>query len=512
MNSKRLSINFVSNIIQFLTSLTISFFFTPYIVSTVGEEGYGFYSIACTCISYFTVLATAMNSMASRFITIEYHNGSKEKVKSYYATTFYSNLFIAFLFSIIIVLCVSQIDKILNVPSEMVSDVKGMFYFVLFAGLLSSVTAVFSSTVFCLDRLDIKSIAMIFISIIRVGLLYVFLTFTDVKLIYLGISYSVSIVFEALVYVVTTIKMMPSVRLSPKDYKISAAKTLVGSGIWNSVNQVNTILSSGLDLLMANLFISPAMAGILSVSKTIPNQLMTLLLMLVNIFLPTLTIAYAKKDKAELKNIFQTSFDIMGIFMGIVMAGFVVVGKEFFELWMPDSNPNLIYILSLLGMTSFWVIGSTQTMGQATLLANKMRVPVLIVLVRNLVGIVIVLTFSNIYSGYAVYIIAAISPILSIFFELLFNVPYASKCVDFPKRFFYRNKMIFIIDIVILILIFSVIKFFVMQSVSWLRLCVCVAICSIIGVLFNMFFFLNRTKRRKLITKFKNKTFSNEKR
>lgn len=504
MNSKRLSINFVSNIIQFLTSLVISFFFTPYIVSSVGEEGYGFYSIACTCISYFTVLATAMNSMASRFITVEYHNGSKDKVKSYYATTFYSNLFIAFLFSIIIVLCVSRIDMILNVPQEMIHDVKGMFYFVLFAGLLSSVTAVFSSTIFCLDRLDIRSVAMIFISIIRVGLLYIFLTFTSVKLIYLGISYSVSIVLESIVYVVTTIKMMPSVRLSPKDYKISSAKTLVGSGIWNSVNQVNTILSSGLDLLMANLLISPSMAGILSVSKTIPNQLMTLLLMLVNIFLPTLTIAYAKKDKAELKSIFQTSFDVLGVFMGIVMAGFVVAGKEFFNLWMPDSNPDLIHVLSLLGMTSFWFIGTTQTMGQATLLANKMRFPVLIVFVRNLVGIVLVWVFSNIFPNYAVYIIATISPILSVLFELFFNVPYASKCIDFPKGFFYKNKIKYIMDVVILILVFSVIKFFILQKVSWWRWCVCVGICSVIGFLFNVFFFLDKERRRQIIMKLKN--------
>lgn len=504
MNSKRLSINFISSIIQFLTALVISFFFTPDIVSSVGEDGYGFYSIACTCISYFTVLATAMNSMASRFITVEYHNGSIEKVKSYYATTFYSNLFVAFLFGIIIVFCVRQIDEILNVPSEIVSDVKGMFYFVLFAGLLSSVTAVFSSTVFCMNRLDIKSIAMIFISIIRVGLLYFFLTFTDVKLIYLGISYSVSVALEALVYVLTTVKMMPSIKLAPKDYKISSAKILVGSGIWNSVNQVNTILSSGLDLLMANLFISPAVAGILSISKTIPNQLMTLLLMLANIFLPALTIAYAKKDKNELMNIFQTSFDILGIFMGIAMAGFVVVGKEFFNLWMSESNPNLIYTLSLLGMIYLGVIGTTQIMGQATLLANKMRLPVLIVLVRNLIGVVLIWSLSSIFPNYAIYLIATVSPILFVMFELLFNVPYASKCIDFPKRFFYKNKIKFIVDIVILIAIFSTIKFFVLQSVSWWRLCVCVAICSITGLLFNVFFFLGREKRKKMIARLKN--------
>lgn len=503
MNSKKLSINFISNIIQFITSLIISFFFTPYIISSVGETGYGFYSLACTCISYFTVLATAMNSMASRFITVEYHKNCNEKVKSYYASTFYANLFIGFLFSIIIILCVGKIDSILNVPTDIIQDVKGMFYFVLFAGLFSSVTAVFSSTVFCLDRLDVKAIAMVFISIIKVVILYCLLRFTNAKLLYLGIAYSVSIVLEALVYIITTIKMMPIVNLSIKDFKLSSVKTLVGAGIWNSVNQINTILSNGLDLLLANLLISPVMAGILGVSKTIPNQLMSLLIMLANIFLPSLTIAYSKKNKTDIKNIFQTSFDVLGIFMGIVMAGFVVLGRDFFMLWMPESSPELLYVLSILGMLSFLSIGSTQCMGNAALLANKLKLPVLITLARNIVGVGVIWLLSILFDEYAVYFIAVVSPISIILFEVLFNVPFSAKCIDVEKWFFYKNKIKFLINVIILIVMFYVIKLIALRNVSWLFLILSIGLCGMCGLTFNFFFYFDKEKRKNTFIKIK---------
>ncbi len=510
MNSKKLSINFIASIIQFLTALIISFFFTPYIVSSVGEAGYGFYSIACTCISYFTVLTTAMNSMVSRFITIAYHNGQTEKVKSYYSTVFYSNLAISFLFSIIVIACVSNINRMLNVPAELLSDVKGMFYFVLFAGLFASVTSVFSSTVFCHDRLDIKSIAMIFISVIRVGLLYYLLAFTDVKLIGLGVAYSVSIVLETLVYIVTTVKMMPIVKLSPREFSFDSAKALVGSGIWNSVNQVNTILLGGLNLILANILVSPAIAGVLSVSTTIPHQLTSLYLTVANIFLPALTIAYSKGKKDELKGIFKTSFDVLGVFMGVVMAGFIVVGKEFFALWMPQSNSTQLYILALLGMVSFFALGNTQTIGQAALLANKMRLPVLIVLLRNIFGLAMVFVFSKLFPSLSVYFIAGVSQAFVILFELFFNVPFSAKCVDIEKRFFYKQKLKFVVNVGALILIFAFVKKIIMSSVTWKYMILCVAICAATGLIFNVFYYFNKATRKSLFVKMKSKLTGNK--
>ena len=504
MNKKRLSINFISGIIQFVTSLIISFFFTPYIVSSVGEEGYGFYSIACTCISYFTVLATAMNSMASRFITIAYHNGEEEKVKSYYSTVFYSNLVISFLFSIIVLFAVANIDSFLNVPLVLVSDVKGMFYFVLFSGLLSSVTSVLSSTVFCMDRLDIKSISLIFISLIKVAVLYCLLTFTDIKLIYLGISYSLSIVLEGLVYVITTAKMMPIVKLQPKLFSFSAAKELIGSGIWNSINQVNTILLNGLDLVFANVLVSASMAGVLSVAKTIPNQIMSLLLILSNIFLPSLTIAYSKNDKSGMKNVFKNSFDVLGLFMGIVLSGFFVLGKEFFALWMPQVNSNLLYTLSMIGVSSFLFSGTTQTIGNAALLANKLRIPVLVTFLRSLVGVALILGLSKALSGYAPYFIVGITPLLTIIYDLAFTVPYASKCIDIEKRFFYKSKLKFLADFAILSVAFYIIKIIV-KPTSWSSLIFAIVCCAVVGCLFNVFFFLSKESRKNFISKIKNK-------
>ena len=501
MNGKRLSINLVSNLIQFATSLIISFFFTPYFVSKVGEVGYSFYSMACTCISYFTVITTAVTSMASRYITIAYHKGDKETVKKYYSSVFYSVFGISILFSVIVVLCVLHIDSLLEVPPELLKSVQILFLLVLFSGLFTTVCSVFSSTVFCLDRLDLKAVALIFVSVVRVVVLFVLFYLFKADIVYLGISYSASVVFEALFYVLSTKKLMPEIKIKPKFFRKKLVKELIGVGVWNSVNQVNTILIVGLDVLMANVLVSPVLAGALSISKTIPNQLISFIIVVANVFLPSLTIAYAHTDKNKMTDVFKTSFDLLGFGSAIVIAGFFACGKTFFALWMPTVETNVLYWTAVLGILPMVSNASTQCMGNSALLAAKMKLPVLVTLGRGILGIVIVYILTK-TTSYGVYAIAGVSSVLTVIYEFAFSVPHSSYCIGVKKWFFYKNKLKFVLNVAMLTVLFSIIVKIVTPE-DWLGLIIVVGICAIFGVICNFFFYFNKDSRKQIINKVK---------
>ena len=501
MNTKRLSINLISNIVQFAISLIISFFFTPYFVSAVGEVGYSFYSIACTCISYFTVITSAVTSMASRHITIAYHNGEKEKVQQYYSTVFYATSLISFLLGIIIVIFVCRIDSLLDIPPELVASVQILFLLVLFSGLIATVCSVFSLTVFCFIRLDIKSIALIIISVIKVAVLVVLLYFFEADIVYLGISYSVSVVLEALFYYFSTKKLMPEIIVKPKYFRKELVSELVGVGIWNSINQVNTILLNGLDLIIANVFVSSTLAGALSISKTIPNQLVTLILMLANIYLPSLTIAYAKKNKDELMGVFKTSFDILGFGTSIVIAGFIASGRQFFELWMPTINTNVLYWTSILAMLPLVFNASTQAMGNAALLAAKLKMPVLITFGRGVVGVALIFVLVK-ATSLGVFAIVGVSSCFTILYDLLFSTPYAAYCSGLKKSFFYKSKLKFILNVAILSAVFLLVLKLV-PITGWGLFIIIAVGCAVFGAIFNFFYYFNRDSRKAMLHRIK---------
>ena len=84
MGNKRLVISVVANIIACLVNMGIGFFLTPYVVNNIGSDAYGFVSLANNFTSYASIITVALNSMAGRFITIEYERGNYKEANSYF--------------------------------------------------------------------------------------------------------------------------------------------------------------------------------------------------------------------------------------------------------------------------------------------------------------------------------------------------------------------------------------------------------------------------------------------
>ena len=83
MKAKKMTINIAASMIAFVVQFLISFILSPYIVSKLGEEAYGFVNLSNNFVSYASLLAVAINAMASRFISVEYNKGNIKKAKKY---------------------------------------------------------------------------------------------------------------------------------------------------------------------------------------------------------------------------------------------------------------------------------------------------------------------------------------------------------------------------------------------------------------------------------------------
>mgnify|MGYP001033624236 CR=1 FL=1 len=70
MEKKRLMINLLVRMVSFVIHLLISFGLSRYVVEKIGADAYGFVSLANDFTGYAEILTVALNSMASRFITV----------------------------------------------------------------------------------------------------------------------------------------------------------------------------------------------------------------------------------------------------------------------------------------------------------------------------------------------------------------------------------------------------------------------------------------------------------
>lgn len=81
-DKKKFALNFAAQIAVLGTQFIISFVLTPIVLQKLGDEAYGFVGLVNNFVSYVAIITAALNAMASRFITVSYHEGIPKGPKS----------------------------------------------------------------------------------------------------------------------------------------------------------------------------------------------------------------------------------------------------------------------------------------------------------------------------------------------------------------------------------------------------------------------------------------------
>ena len=497
MKNKQLAINMVANIFAFIVNLGINFFFTPYLIKTIGKEAYSFFPLANNFISYVNIITVALNSMASRFITIKIHENNDEGANRYFNSVLISNTVIAIILAIPSILFVIFINKILNIPFEILKEVQFLFGFVFLGMILSILTSVFGVATFAKNRLDLSSKRSIESNFIRVISLLLMFSLLTPSVAYIGIANLLVIVFVLITNIHYTKILLPEIIVKKKYFDFHAVKELLSSGVWNSVNQLSMVLLTGLDLLIANIFVGVTASGEYSIVKTIPNFIQQLVGMLVEVFVPQFTILYAQKKHEELLNDINKSIKFMGLIITIPIAFLIIFGDNFFGLWIPGENAGKLYLLSNLTIIPMIVTGSINTIFNVYSVTNKLKVPALVLLITGFVNTLCVFILIR-ETNLGILAIPLVSFVIGLLRNLIFTPIYAAKCLKVRWNTFYKAILRGCIC-ALTMMIFCYIFKHTFNINSWIKLIITGAVCSLAALFINLFIVFNTDDRKEII-------------
>ena len=497
MKNRQLAINMIANILAFIVNIGINFFFTPYLIKTIGKEAYSFFPLANNFIGYINIITVALNSMASRFITIKIHENDNEGANRYFNSVLISNTVIALILILPSMLFVIFIDRILQVPFEILRDIQFLFGFIFSGMILSILTSVFGVATFAKNRLDLSSRRSIESNLIRVISLFLMFILFKPNVLYIGVANLLVIMFVLVTNIHYTKKLLPEVTIGKRYFDSNAVKELLSSGIWNSVNQLSMVLLTGLDLLISNMFVGVSAAGEYSIVKTVPNFIQQLVGVLVGIFVPQFTILYAKKKHQELLDSINKSIKFMGLIITIPIVFLIIFGDTFFSLWIPGENSSKLYLLSNLTIIPMIVTGSINTIFNVYTVTNKLKVPALVLLVTGIVNISIVVILIK-TTNLGILSIPITSFIIGLLRNLIFTPIYASKCLRVKWNTFYKAIVRGCICALTMAVCCYIIKYSFNIN-SWIKLILIGVICAIVSLFINLFIVFKKDERKIII-------------
>lgn len=434
--NRQLTINMIANFINFGISLCISFFLSPYIVRTIGVEANGFITLANNFVNYTSLITIALNSMTGRFVTISLTERKTDDANKYFTSALLANISIAAVLGTIGAFIVLSLKSLINVPSNLLLDVQLLFALLFINCLLGVIGSVFSVATFARNKLYLEYIRTIQGNVARAMVIFLGFIFLTPHVWIVGLGGLVSGIIILIYDVKYTKKLLPEIEIKKSNFCFSYVLILLKSGVWNTVNKLGQILADGLDMLITNLFIDATAMGILSLAKTVPNLIYSLMGSIVGVFTPDFTIMYAQKKFKELVAEVKQSMKIMGVVTNLPVVILIVCGKDFFKLWQPTQNPEQLQLLSIITVACLIFSGSVNCLYNIFTVVNKLKLNSIIVLIHGVLSTIIVFILLK-STSFGIYAVAGVSTTLGILRILAFTVPYGARCLGQKWYTFY---------------------------------------------------------------------------
>lgn len=489
-------VNLAANLLAFAVTLGISFFLSPYIVKNLGAEANGFVTLANNFVSYATLVKIALNAVGSRYIIVSYHRGEFEKANKYYSSLFYGDFLIALVSLLVGGLCVWKLENLINVPTEMLLDVKILFAFVFLNFIFNTITTVFSSVPYIKNKVYLHSIRDIQCNFARAVLLIMLFYIFTPKIYFLGAATLLSgIVLIGYNYYYKT-KLVPELRVCKEDFSWKYIIELVSQGIWNSLTSLGTMLLTSFDLLIANIFINASEMGVLSVAKSMPAMIEGVGGTLASVFFSEMTIYYAKKDTEGLANVVKQSCMIISAMVTIPLAYLIVFGREFYSLWQPTLDPQRLQVISILTCASLIFCAGGHSIATLFTITLHVKESALSVLITGSVSTIITLLLVR-TTSLGVYAVAGVSSCLEIVRTLCYMVPTASRYIGLKWWTFFPTIMRSIISTAIL----GIFGYFMKHLIhvdNWLLLFVSAFIFGGCGLVSNFIIVLDKSAKKNI--------------
>ncbi len=508
LSRKSTIINIFAALITLGVQMFISFWLSPFVVGKLGEEAYGFINLANNFVSYASLVSVAINSMACRYISIEYNSGRLKEAKSYFCSVFIANCFLYGLILIVSLLFIWKMELIINISFSLVQQVKITFLLSFINMGTSLIGTVYTAAAFTTGKMHYNSLVQIISNVIKSVLVLVLFLVLPPKIYYLSLA-TLCAGFVTLYgnYKITE-KMFDDFKIQKEYYSFFKLKRLVKSGFWVLISNISNLLLNGLDLLFSNWFLSSALMGRLSLAKQIPLALSNALGVFSNIFSSSLTKVFASNGNDKLVDEANAQLKILTVFFTVPYAGIIIFGYDFLLLWLRNTNYNTtqyfeIYILMIIVLLDIIISTYMYSVHSIFIAIDRVRIYSITLFVSSIISICITLLVLNI-TNLGVYAIAGTSTIILGITHGIIVPGCASKLLNKPIWTFWKSEIQSWKSLIIMCFIFAIVKrYFVLED--WVHFFMSIIIIGLFGYFLQFLLTFDRNERKEMLNIMKTK-------
>jgi O-antigen/teichoic acid export membrane protein len=363
---KQIKLGAAISYMSILFNILAGLIYTPWMILKIGQSEYGLYMLALSVISFFT-MDFGLGAAVARFMSRYNVEGNKDKVSDFLGITFKLYVVIDILIFVVLLGLFLFID---NIYAEL-TPVELYQFKIVFC--IASLYSIASFPFIPLNGILISNERFIFLKSADI-IHKVFTVATMVVVLILGYRLYALIIVNAITgLLIIAFKLsyilknnLISVNFKVRDNKM--IRSIFNYSFWTTIIVTSQRFILNITPTILGAFAGSVQISLFAIAIAIEGYIWTYANALNGLFLPKVTrMTISSNNPTEVEDLMIKVGRIQLVMTGILMVGFLTMGKEFMVLWLGDSFKESYYITMFLIGTG--IITLTQQIGNTVLIA-----------------------------------------------------------------------------------------------------------------------------------------------
>lgn len=493
MNQRKIGV-----VISYLTlafNILIGLFYTPFMISTLGDGQYGIYSLANSLISFVTLLDFGFGQTLVRYISKARATGDIEEESR--LNGFFLKMYLV-IAGLALVMGVGIVILYPHLASKTLVGEEIRLFRIVFLILLINVTisfpmSIFSATLNAYEEFLLLKLANFVISVFKYLVMVLILVF-GYQLVAIAIVILISSLVTQCIYVFYSVRRV-GIKFDFSKIETNLTKEILHFSFFIFLNLIIDFLYNNTDKLILGVVAGTVSVSIYSIGIYFSQYFTELSTAMSGVFLPKIMELYQKGEKNEISNLFNKVGKLQMTLLFLVLGGYICLGREFINLWVGSTYRDSYFIGIIIMLPS--IVPLTQNIGITIIRAmniHKYRSYMYIAIAMINVAISIPLAMK--YAGIGSAVGTSIATFLGQIFFM--NWFYANK-VQINVRQYWNNFVRFFLLTIFVLVIVSGVKVLIPVH-SWSSLLLMVLLFSFIYVVIYWMMIANKYEKELVLS------------
>lgn len=369
-------------------STLIPFFYTPVMLSMLGQAEYGLYSLSQSAVSYLSLLSFGFGSTIIRYIAkcrSEEKRNEEESIFGFFLALYCVLALLVGLCGIVIAFNIEPIFH-RGLSDAELSKMKVLVLIMTFNTALSFPISVFSSVITAHEKYIFRKLVDMLSTVIApiANLIALYMGFASVGMAVAATIVQVSMLPLSVLYCLKHLKIRPRFSKLPAGL----IREMVGFSAFSFIGSIVDMLFWATDKVILGMLASSTAVAVYNIGATFNNMVMSVSTSLSGVLMPRITGMVVKnQDKNVLTELFIKVGRLQFIIVALIVSGFAVFGQTFILLW-AGSEYREAYWVAILTMFPL-CIPLIQNTGHSIVVAqNKHQFRSIVYLIIAIVNVV----------------------------------------------------------------------------------------------------------------------------